>query len=483
MTTDRRLTARASITRRSCLPLLMAGCTLLAFDAPARAQDAGAAPIPTMKPWACVDLERYPGMYPCPGDLNDDGRLDFLLYRQGPQTTPGYLVAVDHAGEVLWERGDAKIESHSPDGGGREPALRGIAFVYDIDRDGRSEVITELWEQERPLLCILEGATGAVKKSRPSPLTLEVRSGKRSRCHPVGFIAHLDGEQPSIVLKYGASSNVPCLGVALDPELEVQWEVHGDRNSMGHVPTVADLDGDGREEVVFGTLVADENGQVLWQQEALSHADCTAVADVHDAPGKEVFMSICNRGPAFCLSAAGEVLWAKTRQEVPHGQGIWVADFLADHPGQEAIILHSGHTGDFMTVDAASGEELARFHHYTVQERAYPDFPCPVNWESTSVQSLWIPVDRSVVDGRGTVQAALGEHEARVREVLRWGNDKRNLAVQAFALDVCGDERDELILYQPYEGRGIFVFTQPDSDGREKPYRHAEAAYRIHTYF
>ena len=194
-------------------------------------------------------------------------------------------------------------------------------------------------------------------------------------------------------------------------------------------------------------------------------------------------MSICSTGPAFCMSLAGDTVWEKTRKDVPHGQAIWVANFLEDHPGLEAIILHSGHTGDFMTVDAATGVELARFHHYTVKERAYPDFPSPVNWTGRSVQSLWVPVDRSVVDGRGRVQASLGDYEERVHNTLRWGNTKRNLAVQAFALDLCGDERDELLLYQPYEGRGLFLFTQPDSDFREKPYKHVRQAYNIHTYF
>jgi hypothetical protein len=453
---------------------------------PAVAQDSHApakAAKPTVKLWKSVNLERYPGMFVCPGDLDNDGRIDLLLYREGPQTTPGYMVAVDLDGRTLWERGDATIESHMSDGYGREPALRGIAFVYDIDADGRSEVITEFWENNAPMLYVLDGATGAVEKSRPSPLDLKVRGGRRSRCHPVGRIAFLDGKNPAIVLKYGASNLVPCLGVALDPELNALWEVRGGQHSMGHVPTVADVDGDGRDEVVFGTLLADDDGAVLWEKKVSRHADCTAAADVTAAPGTEVFLSICGTGPAYCLSLKGETIWEKTTKEVPHGQAIWVANFLADHPGPEAIILHSGHTGDFMTVDAATGKELARFHHYTVRKRAYPDFPCPVNWTGTQVQSLWVPVDRSVVDGRGNVQASLGPYEERVRDTLRWGNSKRNLAVQAFALDLCGDERDELLLYQPYEGRGVFIFTQPDSDCGEKPYRHVKTAYNIQTYF
>jgi hypothetical protein len=92
-------------------------------------------------------------------------------------------------------------------------------------------------------------------------------------------------------------------------------------------------------------------------------------------------------------------------------------------------------------------------------------------------------VDRSVVDGRGRILASLGVYEEEVRDALNWGNKKSNLAVQAFALDLCGDERDELLLYQPYRGTGLFIFTQPDADRVEKPYRHTKQAYNIHTYF
>ena len=56
-------------------------------------------------------------------------------------------------------------------------------------------------------------------------------------------------------------------------------------------------------------------------------------------------------------------------------------------------------------------------------------------------------------------------------------------ATQAFAVDLCGDDRHELVLYQPYNGNAVLIFTQHDSDGREKPYVPQEAAYSIRSYF
>ena len=56
-------------------------------------------------------------------------------------------------------------------------------------------------------------------------------------------------------------------------------------------------------------------------------------------------------------------------------------------------------------------------------------------------------------------------------------------AAQATAVDLCGDARQEIVLYQPYDGRAVFVFTQPDSDGHEKPYVPQPATYNFRTYF
>jgi hypothetical protein len=442
------------------------------------------APARQMRLWHKVDIGSYQGTFVCLADLTGDRRVDFLLYREGPQTTPGFMAALDHEGRVLWELGDKTLTKHQPDGVWKEPALRGIAFVYDVNRDAKSEVVTEFWNDNRPMLYLLDGATGNVLHERESPLNLQVRGGRRSRCHPVGRVAFLNGEDkpPSIVLKYGASNFVPCYAVALDATLEVLWDIRGSPHSMGHVPAVGDVDMDGREEIVFGTLLADQDGNVLWEKKVERHADCAVIADVHPSAGREVLTSICSTGPVFCMSAKGEVLWEKTRQDVPHGQGVWVGNFIDKEPGLEAIILRSGHVGDFITVAARDGRQLAAFRH-TKNYEGYPDFPCVVSWKGTGEQSLWIPIDRTLVDGYGRIVADLGDNEPMVKEWLRWGESKSHIAVQAFAVDLCGDAREEVVLYQPYNGRAILIFTQEDSDGRKKPYVHDRDAYNIRSYF
>ncbi|MHC4120305.1 MAG: rhamnogalacturonan lyase family protein [Planctomycetota bacterium] len=437
-----------------------------------------------MQLWHKVDIASYRGSFVCLGDLTGDRQVDFLLYRQGPQTTPGFIVAVDHTGHTLWELGDRSVEKHMADGVWNEPALRGIALIYDLNQDGKGEVLTELWKDGKPMLYVLEGDTGQILHEIPSPLNLNIRGGRRSRCHPVGRIVFLEGRdgRPSIVLKYGASNHVPCYAVALNEKLDVLWEIHGNKHSMGHVPTAGDVDFDGKDELILGTLMADAVGHVLWEKKVDRHADCTTIADVHPSGGKEVLISVCSTGPVYCMSSNGEVLWEKTRQEVPHGQGIWAGNFIDEQPGTEVIVLRSGHVGDFITLKGADGKQLGAFQQ-TKNYDGYPDFPCVVNWKSASEQSLWIPIDRTVVDGHGHIVAELGKYESLVRRLLQWGETKSNIATQAFAVDLCGDEREELVLYQPYNGQAILIFTQADLDGRKKPYVHEEDAYNIRSYF
>jgi len=437
-----------------------------------------------MKLWKEIDISPYKGTFPCLGDLDGDGRVDFLLYRQGPQTTPGYMVALNHDGKKLWEMGDPSIKSHMPDGQWKEPALRGIAFIYDIDQDGKSDAIAEFWRDGKPMLYVLDGATGAVKHARESPFNLDIRGGKRSRCHPVGRVARLQGQghPPAIVLLYGASNCSPGQVVALDATLQTLWSFTGGVTSIAHMPSIGDVNGDGKDEIVAGISLVDANGRLLWEKTAANHADCTAVVDLGPDSERSILMSICNSGPAYCLSPRGDVLWEKSTKEVSHGQGIWAGNFIDKEPGLEVIILKSGHRGDFLTVRAEDGRDLATFQHRRELE-GYPDFPCVVNWLGHGVQSLWIPIDRCLVDGHGNVVAELGSHEERVRNRLQWGTTKSHVAVQAFAVDLCGDEREEMVLYQPYHGESIFIFTQPDSDGRDKPYVHRESVYQIRSYF
>jgi hypothetical protein len=253
---------------------------------------------------------------------------------------------------------------------------------------------------------------------------------------------------------------------------------------MGHIPTVADVDNDGKDEVVLGHMLADDNGKVLWDKgtEFTWHADCTAVAQLREGNEKQILISTCGVGPIYCLDFRGNILWRKSREEISHGQAVWVGNFIEEQQGPEIIACASGHSGQFVTLRGSDGTTLAAFSHKKLLP-AYPDFPTVVNWKSKNIQFLWIPQDKILVDGYGNVVTELGDYDKYVQDKLHCGTSWRPVGAQAFALDILGDDRDELILYEPYAGESIFIFYNPDTEPTLKKYVPQESAYNIRSYF
>ncbi len=454
-------------------------------------------PDKRMQLWKKISLGKFEGGFVIPADLTGDGNVEFLLSYVQDLSAHKRLVALNLEGEVIWSYGDDSI-TETP-GYRREPPCRPAITAYDFNDDGRTEVIVEFWNEGSPQLVMLAGATGEVIRSVPSPFDMAVRrpSGfQPSRPTPQALVAHLDGvDRPaSVVLKYEASGRIPPLAVAYDYELNKRWEVAGrpgthagePRGSdMGHHALVTDLTGDGREDVVLGQLAVDSDGEEIFRRDLEHHADGIDVFMLNGE--KHVLLTLCINGPAYVLKADGSTVWEKTQKEVPHGQAGWVGDFLPDRTGLEAIIQVSGHFGIFHTFDAEDGQKIAEFeHHSGIRHpgggRKYPDMPVKVRWRK-SEDSLWVPVDRKLLNGRGEVVARLGEYEEDVVRDLRPASRKGQLAVQAVPVDLCGDEREELVLYQPYHGKAVYVFTQPDSDAAEKPYVPQEKSYNRPSYY
>ena len=75
------------------------------------------------------------------GDLSGDGRMDFLLVKPDRVQDERYFAhsiicatAFSSGGELLWQTGDREFDS---------PSVKCDipAQIYDIDRDGKNEVI------------------------------------------------------------------------------------------------------------------------------------------------------------------------------------------------------------------------------------------------------------------------------------------------------------------------------------------------------
>ncbi len=95
------------------------------------------------------------------------------------------------------------------------------------------------------------------------------------------------------------------------------------RGQGNHNVSVADVDGDGRDEIVYGACAIDDNGQGLYTT-GLGHGDALHVSDIDpDRPGLEVF-DIHERprhpnGAELHDARTGKVIWGKPSPDVGAG--------------------------------------------------------------------------------------------------------------------------------------------------------------------
>ncbi|WP_311379719.1 GDSL-type esterase/lipase family protein [Arthrobacter sp. ISL-48] len=139
----------------------------------------------------------------------------------------------------------------------------------------------------------------------------------------LGAVAYLDGEHPSMMFSRGYYTRAVLATYDLvGGKIVKRWvfdsNVSGDQyRGMGnHNLSVADVDADGKDEFVFGSMTIDDNGQPLYTT-GLGHGDAIHTSDLDPSrPGLETFAvheemgASGNRGATFRDSATGEVLWS-----------------------------------------------------------------------------------------------------------------------------------------------------------------------------
>lgn len=163
-------------------------------------------------------------------------------------------------------------------------------------------------------------------------------------------VAYLDGQHPSLVMCRGYYGRTVL--AAWDwrgGQLTSRWVFDSKDNKnpfsgMGnHGLSVNDVDGDGKDEIVYGSMVVDDNGTGLYST-GLRHGDALHVSDFDPArPGLEAWgvheneekVAGYENGPGAALYAAstGKILFTKLLgQDVGRGMA---ADIDPRHPGAE----------------------------------------------------------------------------------------------------------------------------------------------------
>ena len=414
------------------------------------------------------------------GDLDGDGEYEIILHQTGRSrdnasngiTDPPIFQAYKLDGTFLWEINLGKNI--------REGAHYTQFMVYDLDGDGIAEfacktadgtvdgagkVIGDATKDYRDengkilegpeFFTIFSGKTGralATTNYIPSRGNIGAWGGRGGNGKNdssgnrvdrfTACIAYLDGIHPSVVMCRGYyGRTVVAAWDWRNGKLTSRWvfDTKDGRNpysGMGnHNLTVADVDGDGKDEIIYGSMCVDDNGKGLYTT-GLRHGDALHVSDLDpERPGLEVFgvheIEEGTKGPGAALYDArtGKILWQGSEDE-DVGRG--VADNI-DNTRIGAQMWWSGSNGLFDIKGHRIGEEP----------------------RSTNFLIYWDDdFSRELLDGNH-IDKYNGKRLLTADGAIANNGTK---ATPALSADILGDWREELIL-RSYDNQSLRIYT------------------------
>lgn len=390
------------------------------------------------------------------GDVNGDQRPEFLVYRcaqvigEGDSLKPCYMALLDSSGAILWQVGNKGVQ----------PARPGPVILYDLDGDGRDEVISLFYQ--KPIdhhpdrlngisLDVRNGKTGRIIQSARLP-SIEERSGSGPNwVHQRLIVANLRGNKRSqdFVIKLGDT----VLG--LSGELELLWQHKSPwteyQKCPAYIPSVGDIDGDGRDEVNGGYFLLDDDGSILWEEFLGPNMDSVAIAEWDDGHVR----AICS-GSGQVLDAKGNMVLKLGTEQVPHGQELRIGLFDKSLPSPQLMIRYQGHKRDVMLVDN-EGNISRRFQlnespNNTGMEAVY--------WNGLKEEALLF--NGGVLwSGKGKVYAKLPDLPAPI------GNFRQGW-YHCIPADLYGDDCEEIVVYNPWD-QHVYVFGNPEAKLMDRP--------------
>jgi hypothetical protein len=378
-------------------------------------------------------------------DVNRDGYRDFII------TQPGFITVYDHYGKNLWsKRINIRVSKRSERFG--LPGLHGPGVqAADIDRDQSMEV---LFLTNESILYLVRGDNGEVIKT----IRLKCPTGAERWEHLV--VANFRGEGDRDILLQATNAKGYRMGrylaaYALDDILKNRidkplWERHDFVASAHSGVRIADMDGDGRDEVLGGAILNPE-GEILFQIPLRGHIDAIIVSDIRpDIPGLEVVAleeggrerasdSIDSRGGNHVFLYNRERLIWKSHYMHQEPQNAAVGEFDIDNPGLEIWCRSRYDTTQRPFVINAQAEVISNYEMAIKAPVGWTpkgvEVISPIYWTGNRRQSIAVK-ERHKHGDIAILDPISGNFLHRIKES----------ADRLYIADVSGDWREELIV-------------------------------------
>jgi hypothetical protein len=433
------------------------------------------------------------------GDLDGDGQYEFVLKwdpsnskdnSQSGYTGDVYIDAYKLNGTRLW-RIDLGLNI-------RAGAHYTQFQVFDYDGDGKAEVVMKTGDGTKDGTGKVIGNAGADYRNSSGyiltgPEYLTVFNGQTGAAMatadyvpPRGTVsswgdsygnrvdrflagtAYLDGSRPSIIMARGYYTR--SVIVAWDwrnGALTRRWTFDSNSSTNGsawtdqgnHQLSIADVDGDGRDEVLYGAMAIDDNGHGLWVN-GKGHGDAYHVGDlIPGRPGLEIFKVDENTDqPAAWMADArtGQIIWQNASCGCDNGRGV-SDDIYAGSPGAES--WSSAVSGLYNT----SGQNIGRKPSST-------NFV--VWWDGDAQREL---LDGTHIDKYGTG----GDTRLLTASGVHANNGTKS--TPSLSADILGDWREEVV-WPTTDNKALRIYSTTDSTSishvslmQDRQYREAVA--------
>ncbi|MBO5180488.1 MAG: rhamnogalacturonan lyase [Paraprevotella sp.] len=405
------------------------------------------------------------------GDVDGDGEYEIILKWDPTNshdnahdgfTGPTYLDCYELDGTRKWriDLGDnirsgahyTQFLVYDFDGDGKAEV---ICKTADGSQDGEGRVIGDRRADHRTLkgrvmsgheyLTVFNGETGramdTVDYLPPRGDISAWGDGYANRCDRfLAAVAYLDGVHPHAVMCRGYYTRSVLAAYAWDGKrLRVKWVFDSDTpghekygGQGNHNLRVVDVDRDGCDEIIYGQMAVDHDGQGLYST-GMYHGD--AIHLLSDVKDEKYYVWACHEnkkdGTSLRDAATGEVIF-----QYPSNKDIGRCMAADIDPRHEGVELWSPNTGG---VRSFKGELVSPEMPFSSEVA----FSVPVNmavwWDGDLLREM---LDKNVVSKYNWKTGAC--EPLLVMEGCAWNNGtKANPCLQA---DILGDWREEVLM-------------------------------------